>query len=586
MLLLSAPIALSMAPMLASHVLGLVSVLGASWAALASRGRERRESDAWCALAIALGVPLAYHASQGLGTASAAALVALWYVGLRRERGALAGLALGAATLLRPELLVLLPFHAFAARGARAWIGALVLPLGWFLFRRAYFGEWLPNTYHAKQLPLAADLRYGALYLWNSTLDCGIGALLVLLLLVRISGRALRARAPSAALAGALATTAGVVAVGGDYMFLARFLVPLVPLTLLLAADALGEFEATQRLRVRLVWCALVLLQLWPLARLTEFRESQQYYEQRWAAIGTQLAARAPATYKLASSPIGAIGWYSRLPIVDMLGITNTGLRDVPPDLAITLKGHQRHSAQWVLAQQPDGIVLGNGISPRGERSIDINAWERELYEDARFQADYEVRLLPIPGQTSLVYFQRRAGQALADNHWPLPAGWKQETLSFPLEFAPAIARKGSEELRFMPGFFKADAPDFWSYVFVWSLEDAPAFDAEALGAVLREYYRGLALAVGKDKYRFDEQRFRAELAPRGNVSERVLVGEVQSYDPFTTGAPITLHIEARLVRCAHTGRNAQLFLVSPKPPDDPVWAELRSCAAGWRCPD
>src|SRR5262245_21161952 len=34
----------------------LAGALGASWAALIARGRVRRESDAWCALAIALSV--------------------------------------------------------------------------------------------------------------------------------------------------------------------------------------------------------------------------------------------------------------------------------------------------------------------------------------------------------------------------------------------------------------------------------------------------------------------------------------------------------------------------------------------------
>jgi hypothetical protein len=570
-LLIASGMVLKIPPLLLSGVFGLLSVCAASWAALLARGRERRESDFWCALAIALGVPLAYHA------ALAAALVAGWYVLLRRERGVLAGLALGAATLLRPELLVLLPFHAYAARRAAAWLAAALLPLAWLAFRRESFGEWLPMTYYVKKLPLAEDLRFGAAYLWQATLDTGIGVVLVLLVLARPGGRVTRT-----ALAGAVAVCAGVVWVGGDYMFLARFFVPLLPLVLLLAADALAAFELTQRSRVRAAWIALVLLQLWPVVRLGELRESQRFYEQRWIAIGKELAAHAPF-WTLATSPIGAIGWYSHLPIVDMLGITNDALRHVEPDLAITLKGHQRHDARWVLDQQPDAIVLGNGISPRGERSLDVNAWEKELYLDARFQTGYQARLLPIPGQTSLVYFQR-VRNTIFD--WPIPAGWKREVLPFPLDFAPELPYRGLEELRFMPGFFTPSAPDFWSYDFVWWLEDAPAFDAPTLSVALTKYFRGLALSVGKDKYSFDPQRFRAELAPRSAGSETILAGDVWSYDPFATGKELVLHVEASLKRCPRAGRNALLFLVTPKPTDDPVWAELRACAALWHCPD
>ncbi|MBK7644045.1 MAG: hypothetical protein IPJ19_13505 [Planctomycetes bacterium] len=399
---------LSIAPLALVAFTGLASTLGSAWIALAARGRARAESDFWCALSIALCVALGYHAAQGLGTALAAALVAGWYVLLARERRNLAGLVLGAATLLRPELLVLLLFHALGARRVLATLVALALPLCWFWIRHETFGEWLPNTYYVKQLPLGAELSFGFAYLGRATLDCGIGALLLLLLVVRPQARVART-----ALAGALAVTAGVVWVGGDYMFLARFLVPILPLVLMLCADALARFEAGARRRVRLLWIAILLLQLWPIARLGELRDSQRFYEQRWIAIGRALAEHAPRGWKLATSPIGAIGWYSKLEMVDMLGLTNRALRDVPPDLSIELKGHQRHDAHWVLGERPDGIILGNGISPRGEKSLDVNAWEKELYLDPRFQSDYEPRLLPIPGQLSLLYFQLRSGQPL-----------------------------------------------------------------------------------------------------------------------------------------------------------------------------
>jgi len=115
---------------------------------------------------------------------------------------------------------------------------------------------------------------------------------------------------------------------------------------------------------------------------------------------------------------------------------------------------------------------------------------------------------------------------------------------------------------------------------------DTPAFDALTLASALREYFSGLALAVGKDKYSFDPQRFRAELAPKSGGSERILAGEVWTYDPFATGKELVLHVEVSLERCPRAGRNALLFRVSPKPLEDPVWAELRSCAAAWHCPD
>ena len=44
----------------------------------------------------------------------------------------------------------------------------------------------------------------------------------------------------------------------------------------------------------------------------------------------------------------------------------------------------------------------------------------------------------------------------------PAPKGWAKETIQLPPGFAKDMTWKGTEELRFAPGMFKADAPDFF----------------------------------------------------------------------------------------------------------------------------
>ena len=43
---------------------------------------------------------------------------------------------------------------------------------------------------------------------------------------------------------------------------------------------------------------------------------------------------------------------------------------------------------------------------------------------------------------------------------WPVPDGWRSETIPFPLEFAPSIPHRGVEEIRFAPGFGRASGWD------------------------------------------------------------------------------------------------------------------------------
>ena len=45
---------------------------------------------------------------------------------------------------------------------------------------------------------------------------------------------------------------------------------------------------------------------------------------------------------------------------------------------------------------------------------------------------------------------------------WPVPTGFRGETIPFPLDFAPGLAHKGVEELRFAPGFVDPAAAGYW----------------------------------------------------------------------------------------------------------------------------
>jgi hypothetical protein len=170
---------------------------------------------------------------------------------------------------------------------------------------------------------------------------------------------------------------------------------------------------------------------------------------------------------------------------------------------------------------------------------------------------------------------------------WPVPAGWRKETIPFPLEFAPDLPHKGVEELRFGPGFSHPQESDYWSYDFVWRLDDDSVVDARTLADELTRYFRGLSMAVGGKKYGFDKGRFKAAVAkvppPEGSTAT-AFRGRVESYDAFVTGKPIVLNVEARRETCPDGRRRFVSFAISPQAPDGPVWKSLREETAAFRC--
>jgi hypothetical protein len=172
---------------------------------------------------------------------------------------------------------------------------------------------------------------------------------------------------------------------------------------------------------------------------------------------------------------------------------------------------------------------------------------------------------------------------------WPIPVGWKAETIPFPLGFAPALPYVGVEELRFAPGMFSAGSDEFWTYAFVWWLHGDVAFDAATLNADLASYFGGLSLAV-ETRESFDphDAAAVAKLSPADSeeTGHARWVGTVSVYDAFVTHARIELDLDVRVFRCAAQDRTVALFTVSPQPEGHAVWTHLAALRDTFRCPE
>ena len=170
------------------------------------------------------------------------------------------------------------------------------------------------------------------------------------------------------------------------------------------------------------------------------------------------------------------------------------------------------------------------------------------------------------------------ANPAAADPAWPVPAGWRTEVIKFPLEFAPTIAHRGFEDLRFPPGFFDPASGDYWSYAFIWRTEDAAQLDAAALGAELTAYFRGLIAAVDEKKQRIKSPgEIVARATPDGAGRFRL---SAHVFDAFKTAAPLDLVGFAERRSC----RDGALWVFVLAPAATKIRPQLEELAAAARC--
>jgi len=416
LLLLAAARALGVAPVLATRVLGIACAAGAVYAlAEAWRARFPAARIPAPALLLACLPAFAFHAVAGLGTPLFALCLCAWLCAyVRDEERGRAGwwpaAWLGLAGLARPEAIVLIvPYLVVEAqrrRLGRAWPALLPL-VGWTLFRLAYYDRWLPVTYHVKKLPLLADLRFGAEYLGRATLESGALIALLLALVGAWRRPVALGRAVWVAIAGCALHTLYVLSVGGDYMTLARFEMPVIGLMFFGACAAVrGALYARPSARAALLVAAVLALQWTQGPPRIETRELFAANEERWDAVGRALGERAAPGTKVATSAVGAVGYRSGLPIVDTLGMTNDAVWRAAPDEDVALKGHQRTDPDWVFAQRPDVVLINGGREIDAGGKLVPFAWDAKLLQHPAM-ADYRWMAMPVEGSYALRFFLR-----------------------------------------------------------------------------------------------------------------------------------------------------------------------------------
>ena len=327
-------------------------------AAAALRLTQRLGGADWVQMLAAIAVlghfPLLYYSVTGLETGFYAALTlgALWRYEARGRRVDWLGAILwGAVVLCRPEG-VLYPaalgvFELVRAIRNRdkgrwnsvAWMagvgGVFVL---FELWRRWYFGSWLPNTFLAKS-PGTADLAPGVSW-FTSSRDYLVGFLYQLGVLLPLCALAtwfderLRARLAPVWIVVALGI-AFAIYTGGDWMPAGRYLLPVaVPLIVL---GSLGVESLWSRLRARgfgdaghwLAGLAGVLILAGPSVVLQRFYSQQENYPYHTMSSRTARDAAIALgeihgpDHKIVAHRIGALGRFSGMEVIDLFGLVD-----------------------------------------------------------------------------------------------------------------------------------------------------------------------------------------------------------------------------------------------------------------------
>lgn len=371
---------------LAVRILGTACTVATFFVLL--RGRLLPESLA-SRLCVALMAALATTSVWAIGGLEAPLLMLLLAVAMQavdvatiptqaRWRGALllAGAALAVACWTRPDAplwtalgaTMLFVFRPIAAAGRlqpALWFSVLPMlaVLAQLAFRLAYYGDYVPNTAHAKLTSSSAARDQGMLYIVSAAIAMRALLLPSALGLVAMLTRRTRFVIAYAAV-GTLAWWLYIFSVGGDTFPRSRLLLPtLAPLTVL-AAHGIDLIAARGRRAAGFATAVIALLI--GLARFDAEGPNndprQRLPNWEWLGVGTGTwLGRAFAREQplLAVDAAGAVPFASKLPCLDMLGLNDRTIATTePPADHRFVPGHHRANGAYVLSRRPDLVMF------------------------------------------------------------------------------------------------------------------------------------------------------------------------------------------------------------------------------------
>jgi len=448
---------------LSSRVLGTLCAVGtmvfSAWLLRRLRCDEDAEISLWDSLPAWLlaGIPgYACWASGGLETQLFTLLCTLslggYLLALLDEKAGQpvslsgVGLTLGLAALTRPEgylLFALLALHRLiwklqkgelipTKEEYKILLIFLLLTVPHITWRRLYYGYYVPNTFYIKSSGGHGTWQQGLYYLYAFARDLKLWVLPLLWLLglgvpeteaversYRLTGGLL--------LAWAVPFLLYVASVGGDFMGLYRFVMPIVPIAVL--CGALGIWRL---LRARPSWqVALALLGLSGLHATNSYFVDRhaltfigadrgidtpgylRHYTADRAAIGKWLGQYVkPDDYQVVGGA-GAQVYYAKIPALDSFGLSDAYVaHQVAP--VSNRPGHQKFAPlSYVLSRKP--TILTYNVY-----RIAAEPYRPPLQEAAEWRArGFHFVSVQIPGLSQPFYsFLKRIDRSLG----PLPA--------------------------------------------------------------------------------------------------------------------------------------------------------------------
>ena len=318
-------------------------------------------------------------------------------------------------------------FRIEITKGSLLFIFGFSIIFGtYFIWRWSYFGYFFPNTFYAKTGGGLHQLIGGFLYIIKSfRLFYGFGWLPIAFVFLFFRKEMITKQANFLFIIG-LISLLTTIFIGGDHFHLGRFVLPVLPFLFVLLPPAFERMLSIQIKYLKLkagyrgllisIIVAAFLISKPVYKEVTsgfynlfgEKKEVLEVYDvsceediidwqQGFVLMGSTLRQIANKDDYIAAVPIGAIGYYSKINVIDMVGIVDPIIAHEKLNeekLKKWTPGHTKGDGKYILSRKPEYIQLTDYLTrmPREvphKRSMQFTSVE-QIWESEEFHEDYE----------------------------------------------------------------------------------------------------------------------------------------------------------------------------------------------------
>jgi len=336
------------------------------------------------------------------------------------------GVLFALAALTRPEgvfyavptggYLLLCKRDRERARLVAVFLGTTLLLFGLFTAWVAfYYGDPMPNPFYAKFHPISADLLARG---YDVSRKFVLGYLGAPLIVIGLWALATRLRWSSKGWLPLTIFGTFVVfylRVGGDLQIFYRMWFWVLPMLALLLGEAIAVFSVD---RGRQLISAVLTLGLLAASLQHSLRGTErgrvagdEAFVRGAALIGEAIAKQNPGA-TIAANNVGALGYASRLQVLDMLGLVDRHIAKAPGK-EVGIPAHESHDGSYVLDQKPDFILYA--MPKRYPQPVSLAyvtrggyPSDRDLLKDPRFTREYGFDYISLPDGQFAPVFRRR----------------------------------------------------------------------------------------------------------------------------------------------------------------------------------